>query len=128
MCRCKDVCCELMKMMQQGDAALAGVWVFFFFFFPSDEEKLSRQPRETERVYLSQVSARTRFERCMCRVQLHCKKKNKKCLSLFFNFFLKQNCFYTWVEIIFGSGEQIITSRLIYVFCSIPTLSESGLD
>lgn len=44
------------------------------------------------------------------------------------NFFLKQNPFYTWVEIIFGSGEQIITLRLIYVVCSVPTLSESGLD
>lgn len=116
-----------MKMMQQGDAPLTGVC----FFPPSDEEKSSRQPRET-RVIIHRRSQQEREFRSVCAEFGYAAKKKKKNVFFFFffppNFFLKQNPFYTWVEIIFGSGEQIITLRLIYVLCSIPTLSESGLD
>lgn len=116
-----------MKMMQQGDAPLTGV-CFFLHLMRRNQAVSHERPSD----YPSQVSARTRIWKCVCRVSatLPKKKKKKKMYVFFFfpNFFLKQNPFYTWVEIIFGSGEQIITLRLIYVVCSVPTLSESGLD
>lgn len=70
-----------MKMMQQGDAPLTGV-CFFLHLMRRNQAVSHERPSD----YPSQVSARTRIWKCVCRVSATLPKKKKKKMYVFFFF------------------------------------------